>query len=47
MERPLRVTAIPKKPIDLDRFVAALLALAIARADEERAARAEDEEEDD
>lgn len=36
MNRPVHITAIRKDPPDLDRFVAALLALAIARVEAER-----------
>lgn len=36
MKRPIHITAVRKDPPDLDRFVAALLALAIARVEAER-----------
>lgn len=36
MKRPIHVTAVRKDPPDLDRFVAALLALAIARVEAAR-----------
>lgn len=35
MKRPIHITAVRKDPPDLDRFVAALLALAIARVEAE------------
>lgn len=38
MTKPIRVTPVPKDPPDLDRFVAALLALAIARVESDRKA---------
>ena len=34
MKHPVRITAVRKDPPDLDRFVAVLLALAIARVAE-------------
>ena len=37
MKRPIHITAVRKDPPDLDRFVAALLALAIARVEAEQA----------
>jgi GAF domain-containing protein len=47
MKHPLRVTAVPNEPIDLDRFVAALLALAMARVEaEQEVGEQEDEQED-
>lgn len=36
MKHPVHITAVRKDPPDLDRFVAALLALAIARVEAER-----------
>ena len=36
MKHPIRITGVRKDPPDLDRFVAALLALAIARLEAER-----------
>ncbi len=36
MKHSLHITAVRKDPPDLDRFVAALLALAIARVEAER-----------
>ena len=39
MKRPIHITAVRKDPPDLDRFVAALLALAIARVEAEREER--------
>jgi len=36
MKRPIHITAARKDPPDLDRFVAALLALAIARVEAEQ-----------
>jgi len=39
MTRRIHITAVPNDPVDLDRFVAALLALAIARVEAERAER--------
>ncbi len=38
MNRPIRITAVRRDPVDLDRFVAALLALALARLEAEREA---------
>lgn len=38
MKHPVHITAVRKDPPDLDRFVAALLALAIARVEAEREA---------
>ena len=35
MTRPIHITAVRKDPPDLDRFIAALLALAIARVEAE------------
>lgn len=35
MKRPIHITAVRKDPPDLDRFVAALLALAMARVEAE------------
>lgn len=37
MKHPVHITALRKDPPDLDRFVSALLALAIARVEAERA----------
>ncbi len=37
MKHPVHITAVRKDPPDLDRFVAALLALAISRVEAERA----------
>jgi hypothetical protein len=37
MKQPIHITAVRKDPPDLDRFVAALLALAIARVEERQA----------
>jgi hypothetical protein len=36
MKHSVRVIAVPKDPPDLDQFVAALLALAVARLADER-----------
>ena len=47
MKRPTHITAIPNDPIDLDRFVAALLALAVARVEAEQAERDETSKERD
>ncbi len=40
MSRSIKVTAVPRKEPDLDQFVAALLAMAIERLNEEKAERA-------
>ena len=47
MKRPIHIAAVPNDPIDLDRFVAALLALAVARVEAEQAARDETSKEPD
>ena len=36
MKHPIHIKAVPREPFDLDRFVAALLALAVARVEQER-----------
>ena len=46
MNSPIHITAIRNEPADLDRFVAALLALAIARVEAERAGREAERAED-
>lgn len=40
MSRSIRVIAVPREKPDLDQFVAALLAMAVARLNEEKAERA-------
>jgi len=47
MKHRVHITPVPNDPVDLDRFVAALLALAIARVEAERSERAADDSEDD
>jgi hypothetical protein len=39
MTRPVHITSVRRDPPDLDRFVAALLALAIARVEAEQEQR--------
>jgi hypothetical protein len=46
MKHPIRITGVRKDPPDLDRFVAALLALAIARLEAEQSDAAEAKEDD-
>ena len=40
MSRSIKVIAIPRKEPDLDQFVAALLAMAVERLNDEKAERA-------
>lgn len=40
MSRPIKLTAVPRKEPDLDQFVAALLAMAVERLNEEKVERA-------
>ena len=40
MKHPIHIRAIKKEPPDLDRVVAALLALALARLEEKKAEQA-------
>ena len=40
MSRPIKLTAVPRKEPDLDQFVAALLAMAVERLNDEKAERA-------
>lgn len=40
MSRSIKVIAVPREKPDLDQFVAALLAMAVARLNEEKAERA-------
>lgn len=46
MKHPIHITAVRKDKPDLDRFVAALLAFAIARIEAERSAQERKDTED-
>lgn len=47
MSRSIKVIAVPRENPDLDQFVAALLAMAVARLNEEKAKRAAEMKETD